>query len=96
MGAAYGRLVDSHDGLVDAHHTTVEGGAQQVAMLLGQLGTSQAEEHGHLLGVALDRGVVGADQPIMVVNQPPVGSTHPADSRPRGRSGPRSPGCTGS
>ena len=43
MGAAYGRLVDSHDGLVSAHHTAVEGHTQQVAMLLGQLGTSQAE-----------------------------------------------------
>ncbi|MGH9098446.1 MAG: SAM-dependent methyltransferase [Acidimicrobiales bacterium] len=43
MGAAYGRLVDSHDGLVSAHHTAVDGHAQQTAMLLGQLGTSQAE-----------------------------------------------------
>ncbi|HWD53020.1 MAG TPA: class I SAM-dependent methyltransferase [Acidimicrobiales bacterium] len=43
MGAAYGRLVDSHDGLVSAHHTAVDGHAQQMAMLLGQLGTTQAD-----------------------------------------------------
>ena len=43
MGAAYGRLVDSHDALVSAHHTAVDGHAQQMAMLLGQLGTTQAD-----------------------------------------------------
>jgi hypothetical protein len=43
MGASYGRLVDSHDALVSAHHTAVDGHAQQMAMLLGQLGTTQAD-----------------------------------------------------
>ena len=43
MGAAYGRLVDSHDALVSAHHTAVDGHAQQMATILDQLGTSQAD-----------------------------------------------------
>jgi Methyltransferase domain len=43
MGASYGRLVDSHDALVSAHHIAVDGHARQMAMVLGQLGTTQAD-----------------------------------------------------
>ncbi|HEV3264136.1 MAG TPA: class I SAM-dependent methyltransferase [Acidimicrobiales bacterium] len=43
MGASYGRLVDSHDALVSAHHTAVDGHARQMATVLDQLGTAQAD-----------------------------------------------------
>ena len=71
MGAAYGRLVDSHDALVSAHHTAVEGHAQQTAMLLGQLGTSQAELNKTRISLDAHVAEIRPDQELLQLEDDP-------------------------